>query len=282
KINSEKNMIEDSNHNQYYYDKLIWAADLKRLYENLEIDELKDRIKIKVEKEKNLILSSKGAESVFSLFLAVDEPGSTFSKITSGHLFYTPSKDGLGQTHRKILKEILENWKNLDKEENKKIVFNWLNDFISLNTFEVSIPNLRNPKLAPDGKTGVIISFLSDFELFERIKKEGWYEEIKEKIEDKVIEVFSNSIFPFLKDKLIFKFSASPMTIFEMVDSSEGSIVGWSFENKIPTVDKMIKMNDSVKTSIPNIFKAGKWAYSPAGGPTGIMTGRLAAKIGMK
>ncbi len=278
KVYAREKIIEDINGNQYQYEKLIWAADLKKLYSIIDFEDLPAKYKNKFIKEKDLILSSKGAESVFTLFAAVNEPVSTFSNITSAHLFYTPSKQGLGNTHRQRLKDILSNWDNINKDK----IFSWLDDFIKLNTFEVSMPALRNPKLAPEGKTGIIISFLADFDLFEIIKKDGWYGEFKNKIEDKVIEVFSSTIFPFLKEKLIFKFSASPITLFERVDSSEGSIVGWSFENKIPTVDNMMKMNDSVKTSIPSIFKVGKWAYSPAGGPTAIMTGRLAAKLALK
>jgi len=62
------------------------------------------------------------------------------------------------------------------------------------------------------------------------------------------------------------------------VGSSEGSIVGWSFEGKIPVVNSMFKMGSSVKTELPDVYAAGKWVYSPAGGPTAIMTGRIAAK----
>ena len=37
-------------------------------------------------------------------------------------------------------------------------------------------------------------------------------------------------------------------------------------------------MADSVKTPLPGVCAAGKWVYSPAGGPTAIMTGRIAAR----
>jgi hypothetical protein len=39
----------------------------------------------------------------------------------------------------------------------------------------------------------------------------------------------------------------------------------------------MFRMADSVKTPLPDVYAAGKWVYSPAGGPTAIMTGRIAA-----
>jgi pyruvate/2-oxoglutarate dehydrogenase complex dihydrolipoamide dehydrogenase (E3) component len=40
----------------------------------------------------------------------------------------------------------------------------------------------------------------------------------------------------------------------------------------------MFNMSQSVKTELPGVYAAGKWVYSPAGGPTAIMTGRIAAK----
>lgn len=40
----------------------------------------------------------------------------------------------------------------------------------------------------------------------------------------------------------------------------------------------MFNMSQSVKTELPGVFAAGKWVYSPAGSPTAIMTGRIAAK----
>ena len=88
----------------------------------------------------------------------------------------------------------------------------------------------------------------------------------------------SSSIYPGLKEKVLFCFSATPCSIYEKVGSSEGSIVGWSFEGKIPVVTSMLNMASSVKTELPDVYAAGKWVYSPAGGPTAIMTGRIAAK----
>ncbi|MFN3411570.1 MAG: hypothetical protein ACK4YF_05380 [Exilispira sp.] len=41
-------------------------------------------------------------------------------------------------------------------------------------------------------------------------------------------------------------------------------------------------MQDSVKTLFNDIYVAGKWVYSPAGGPTAIMTGRIASNLALK
>jgi phytoene dehydrogenase-like protein len=270
--------IEDGQGRRYGYGELIWAADLKALYSMADITGLAPGVQRKVEAERARILKAKGAESVFSLFLAVDEPLESFSRVCTAHLFYTPSRQGLGDTFKGRLKGLLERWGRASKEE----AFAWLDDFCELNTFEVSIPGLRDPVLAPAGKADIIISCLMDYELFKRIKEAGWYDEAKARVEERIIDIFSRTIFPFLRDKLLFKFSASPLSLARIAGSSEGSIVGWSFEDEIPVANSMLKMGQSVRTSMPGVLKAGKWAFSPAGGPTAIMTGRLAANAAIK
>ena len=278
KIFPGQKIVEDTDGKRYQYEKLIWAADLKKLYSILEVDDLPGKIQKRIKKEMLPILASKGAESVFTVFIATDQSPQELSALTSGHIFYTPSRKGLGETFKAHLKSILENWHSTSKQQ----VYDWLGTFCELNTYEVSIPAMRDPALAPQGKAAVIISCLMDYSLVERIEKDGWYEEFKITFENKIIELFSNTILPSLKDKIIFKLSASPLTLYRTVGSSEGSIVGWSFEQAIPVASSMLKMGTSVKTAIPDVFKAGKWAFSPAGGPTAIMTGRLAAKLASK
>ncbi|MFN3411571.1 MAG: hypothetical protein ACK4YF_05385 [Exilispira sp.] len=178
--------------------------------------------------KKEKIIKSKGAESVFSLFLAIDEPVESFSNISSGHIFYTPSRKGLNETNRERLKQILSKWDQIEKKD----IISWAKDFVKLNTYEISIPSIRNKCLSPSGKTAVIISMLMDYEICKKIENEGWFEEFKSILEDNIIEVMSSSIYPFIKDKIIFKFSASPLTLEKYVDSSEGSIVGWSLRTK--------------------------------------------------
>jgi len=41
----------------------------------------------------------------------------------------------------------------------------------------------------------------------------------------------------------------------------------------------MLNMKESVKTPIPDVFKVGQWAASPAGLPTCILTAKLAADM---
>ncbi len=274
KVDPGAKVLTDASGNAYGYDKMIWAGDLKALYAMSDIAGTEKRWQASFAQRKEKILGRRGAESVFSVFLAVDLSPEYFSKIASGHLFYTPDKHGLGQIHIGELKDLLGRWESVRKDE----IYAWLRRFCRYNTFEISVPALRDSDSAPPGKSGVIISALFDFELTRRIKEDGWYEEFKRHVEEEFVETISSSIYPALKEKILFRFSFSPVSILERVGSSEGSIVGWSFEQDIPAVTSMFRMADSVKTALPDVYAAGKWVYSPAGGPTAIMTGRIAAK----
>ena len=272
-IHAGKKAIEDSNGRSYKYRKLVWAADLKRLYSIVKTDGLHETATETVNAFRSEISKKHGTDSIFSVFIAVDEAPEKFEAFSSGHFFYTPSKKGLGETHRSEMKSVLENWSVNSKEE----VLSWLDRFCKLGTYEISIPVLKDRDLAPQGKTGLIVSTLFEYDIVKKAYESGWYGELKEELEKRIIEVLSNSIYPILKDRILFSFSSSPLSIESYSGSSEGSIVGWSFEEPIPVVASMMKVNSSVKTKIPDVLQAGQWAYSPAGVPISILTGKLAA-----
>jgi phytoene dehydrogenase-like protein len=94
-----------------------------------------------------------------------------------------------------------------------------------------------------------------------------------------MIEVLTESVYPQLKENILFSFSASPLRIERTVGSSEGAIVGWSFEEKIPLDATMLTMKKAIRSPIPDVFRAGQWTASPAGLPTCIMTARMAADM---
>ena len=269
----EKCQVTDQNNNIYKYKNLIWAADLKTLYKIIDAEALPQKNKIKFEETKTNMLKNRGTDSVFSLFLEVDEPIDTFRRIAHGHFFYTPSKSGLGETHRKELYELLGGFKNVSKEQ----ILKWLDKFTKLNTYEISIPGLKDPALVPPGKTGIIISLLAEYDLFKEIQEAGWLNDFIPELENRILSVISDSVYPMLKDKVIGRFSFSPLSIENRIGSSEGAIVGWAFEKTMPVVNKIQISDRSVLTQIPSIYQAGQWAYSPAGVPMSILTGKLAA-----
>jgi len=275
KVIPGRNMVIDDKGDAHEYDALIWATDLKAFYNSIDATGLDGGIVKKLEAEKRKIMVARGAESVLTVYLGVDEPVETFGKIAHGHFFHTPSKQGLGEIHRSKLKQIIEQ----DEQTGKAEIRSWLEDFFRFNTYEISIPALRYKPMAPEGKTGLIVSVLMDYDLIKKIDDDGWYEEFKQYAENLVVENLTESVYPFLKDRLIFRFTSTPLTIERMYGSSDGSIIGWSFERSLPVPSSMFSMKASVKTPVQNIYRAGKWVYAPAGVPTAIITGKLAADM---
>ena len=272
-VEAGKSLIRDQDGTTYRYETLVWASDLKSFYSNTTTDGLASKVRERFEDAKSTILHHRGGDSVYTLFLEVDEPLDSFRKIANGHFFYTPLKTGLGQTHRKELDELLARPDGVDKQQ----VLSWLDRFTALNTYEISIPGLKDPDLVPEGKTGLIISILAEYNLFRAVQIAGWYDEFTREIENRVLKVISDSVYPMLKDKVIKSFSFTPLSIENRVGSSEGAITGWSFQEPVPVVNKIQASDRSVLTPIPSVFQAGQWTYSPAGVPMSILTGKLAA-----
>jgi phytoene dehydrogenase-like protein len=266
--------IIDAEGNSYPYDQLIWAADLKTLYRSLNPTGLDPKTRQKVESESALVLASKGAESVFIINVAVNRPPSYFQQHGGAHLFFTPSREGLRETARGEREILIRDFEHKSKDE----ILAWLDRYLRLNTYEISIPVLRDATLAPEGQTGVMISCLFDFELFKKVSEAGWYDEFKDEVENRICIIISQTIYKDMTRDILFQFSSSPLTISNLSGSSEGAITGWTFENKPPVVNKLKDIPKSVNTSIPKVYQAGQWAYSPAGVPIAMLTGWYAAK----
>jgi phytoene dehydrogenase-like protein len=272
----QQRQIRDQNNIYYGYDNLIWAADLKTLYKIAKMDGVKPNLKF--ETKKTNVLENRGNDSVFSLFLEVNAPIESFQKIAHGHFFYTPSKKGLGESNRKELLDLLANFEKIEKKQ----ILEWLDKFTKLNTYEISIPGLKDPDMVPPSQTGVIISFLFEYDLFKKVDEAGWLDEFTQELENRMIQVITDSIYPMLKGNIMAQFSFSPLHIEKRVGSSEGAIVGWSFQKSMPVVNKIQISDRSVITPMPSVYQAGQWAYSPAGVPMSILTGKLAANQVLK
>ncbi len=269
----KKNLLKDEQGVSYQYKNLIWAANLKTLYKITEIGNVSAAIKRKINKTKERMLINRGGDSVFTLFIEVDEPLESFGKIAHGHFFYTPSKKGLGETHREELNKLLRNFPQVSKNQ----ILEWLDKFTTLNTYEISIPGLKDNELVPTGKTGVIISCLAEYNLFKKIQQAGWIGEFTSELENHIIKVLSDTIYPMLKEKVIARFSLTPLSIENRIGSSEGAITGWEFQKSMPVINNILFSNRSVVTPIPSVYQAGQWVYSPAGVPMSILTGKIAA-----
>lgn len=284
-LQPEKKFVTDSNGNQTAYSNLVWAGDLKQLYQAIPVEELKNKDLIhRIEQKRDELKPLRGGDSVFTVYLTVNENKDYFEKICTGHFFYTPDKGGLSTVSGSDLEEFLASEEIQPKnQELKNRVKRYLLAYFKLNTFEIAIPVLRDSDLAPEGKVGLEVSLFFDYELDKRIDEYGWNHEMKDYMESITVDILNETIFPGIKDKVADRFSSSPLTMERLTGNTHGALTGWAFTNPIvPAVNQMLKVNNSVKTILPSVFQAGQWTYSPSGFPMSIVTGKLAADSVLK
>lgn len=279
-LNPEEKYVIDSKGNRIEYSNLIWACDLKQLYNAIPIDKLKDKALMgKIEQKRAEINPLKGGDSVFTAYITVDENKEYFEQICTGHFFYTPDKRGLSTVSTKGIEKFVNCTEiQPDNLELKNSVKEYLLEYFRMNTLEIAIPVLRDPAMAPQGKVGLEVSLFLDYELDKKIDEFGWTEEMRDYMETITIDILDATIFPGLKDKVTDRFSSSPLTLERLTGNTHGALTGWAFTNPtVPAVKEMLKVNSSVETILPSIFQAGQWTYSPSGYPMSIVTGKIAS-----
>lgn len=278
-INPAAQTAADTNGNEYAYQTLVWAADMKALYASLEgLGSLPPAVQRAVGERKADLAGKTGGDSVLTLYLTADLAPSYFQAIHSPHFFYTPETAGLGA----LTKELIQNPDGAYTADKDRLL-RWVRDFLRLTTYEISIPALRDASLAPPGKTGLIISTLMDYPLVKHIEQQGLYDDFKSLCADAMREALEASVYPALKGKTIDGFVSTPLTIARRTGNTDGAITGWAFTNpSIPAVSKMTQIAKSVRTPVPHVLQAGQWTYSPSGFPISILTGKMAADAALK
>jgi phytoene dehydrogenase-like protein len=283
-VDPEGHTVTDQTGAAYGYRKLVWAADLKTLYRVADIGALRNERARKKARERAAALEEfRGGDSVFTLYVAVDMEPAWFAAKSSGHFFYTPSRKGVGRGIHAELEAILAAAPADGETRFRERALAWIERYIGSTTFEISIPVLKDPTLAPAGKTGLIISVLFDHALCDAADVRGWYEDLKTLAEECLIGNLDATVYPGLREAVRDRFSYTPLSIARAVGSSEGAITGWAFTGSaMPAVNRMQNVSRSVLTALPDIYQAGQWAYSPSGLPIAILTGKLAADRAMK
>jgi phytoene dehydrogenase-like protein len=278
RLDPGRRQAADEAGNVYPYKKLIWAADLKTLYRVADLSSVTDgRARKGIEARREAVAGKIGGDSVLTLYLTADLAPAYFAQICSPHFFYTPSTVGLSQVK-------LDELRAGDPQSPTGFVNDrprieaWLGRFLEHTTYEISCPALRDRTLAPEGKTGLIISTLFDYALTQHIEAIGWYDAFKQLMAERMIQVLDASIFPGLRAARTDSFVSTPLTLARISGNAEGAITGWAFTNDfIPAVNSMTKVSRAVLTPIPHTYQAGQWTYSPSGLPIAILTGKLAA-----
>jgi phytoene dehydrogenase-like protein len=266
-IDPQKRLVRDANGNEHQYRRLVWAADQKSFYrlvnlENFEAGQIKKAILAR----KLEIADKIGNDSVLTVYLAINLDRSYFAGKSSEHFFYTPSRVGQSLTGPSPI------------QAGRGEIEKWLEKFFSLTTYEISIPVLRDETLAPEGKTGLVVSVLFDYQLTRHIQEMGWYDDFKALCENYVVNTLNNSIYPGIREAILQRFSSTPLTMAKLAGNSEGAITGWAFSNHpMPAESRLPRIMNSITTPVPGVYQAGQWTYSPAGLPISIITGKLAA-----
>ena len=255
--------IKTANGETFHYQKLIWAANQQSLYAAIH-----GQLSPAIEKQRSLVNQSKGNDSILTLFLGIDLDRDYFRSRCGAHAFYTPSKIGLSS---------LPAWQKA-VHQGQLSINQWVQKYLECTTYEISCPALRDPALAPEGKTGLIVSTLMAYDLARQMLDEDRYEAFKQLCSDTIIQVLNTSIFPGIRDKIRFSLCSTPITIERETGNTQGAVTGWSFANHpIPAVSQTKKITQSVFTPMPDIFQCGQWTFSPSGLPISILTGKLVA-----
>jgi phytoene dehydrogenase-like protein len=266
-IDLHNNSLTTAEGDTIQYSQLLWAADQKSLYQSVNVENLKDIKTLDAfKKRKTLIADMIGNDSVLTLYLMVNLDKSYFENIATGHFFYTPSRIGQSAAGKMPI--------NGSKHE----IQTWLKKFLTLTTYEISIPVLRDSSLAPSGKSGLIISLLFDYRLTKTIHENGWDGAFKELVTQTMVGTLDSSIYPGLAEAVIDSFIFTPLTLQKVAGTTDGAITGWSFTNHpMPAESRLASITNSVNTPLTNVSQAGQWTYSPAGFPVSLITGKLAA-----
>ena len=268
--------VVDAAGGEHSYDALVWAADQKALYRCLDLSAVgKGEAAARVNARVANIADKRGGDSIFTLYLAIGLEPAWFAERASAHFFYTPSLEGL---HAMDLAGF-EAWGRRTGLEAayKEEAFALAMRYLDLTTFEISFPALRDPSLAPAGKTGAIVSTLIDYDVVRRMRDEGWYEEFKEAASRRIVAILDGSAFPGLAAAVEDRFASTPLSIERHTGNADGAITGWAFTNEgMPAIHDLPKVKHSVETPIPGVWQAGQWTFSPSGLPIAILTGKLA------
>lgn len=249
------------------YRALIWAADASALYAALP-----EKLSRQAEMQKRIVSASRGVESVLTLYLGASLPPELAAAETGAHAFYTPVPDGLSS---------LPDWRALESR-GENALFCWVEEFLQKTTYELSMPALRDASLAPAGKTGFVVSTLFDYDLTLWFEQRGMYERFKQVCQRAMLRALEG-VYPGVSDRTEFAFCSTPLSIERETGNRFGAITGWAFTNRpMPAVHELKKIARAVRTPLPNVLQCGHWTFSPAGLPTAVITGKLAADAAAK
>jgi len=210
------------------------------------------------------LLHAQPSHSVFTVFLGVDIPSDQLGLKGCPHVFYAPDLLGIEGTDRVRT-----------------------DDYFSRVPQEISVPCLLQPGLAPEGKSGIILSALTTWDYADTWGMEGGQpsprtDELRTTFAGQMIASLAKLI-PGLAAHLEFSLTGTPYSMHTRTLNDKGAIVGWSYDRTSTwSRGSLFQIAKSVRTPIANLLMAGHWAFSPGGSPVAVLTGKLAANSILK
>lgn len=245
------------------YDQLIWAGDQTAFYRAL-----REPLPKQAQQKKHLVEQSHGIDSVLTLFIGSNLPPEEAERLCGAHAFYTPLATGLSS---------LPDWRTL-REAGASAVLDWVVAYLENTTYEISIPVLRDASLAPEGKTGLVVSTLFDYDLSLYLRDIGEYEAFKSRVTETILRVLNDSALPGFSAHVERVLCSTPLTVERETASRHGAITGWAHTNRpMPAVHHFASIKKAIRTPVRDVLQCGMWTFSPAGLPVSLITGKLAA-----
>jgi len=125
-----------------------------------------------------------------------------------------------------------------------------------------------DPKLAPEGKTMLIVSLDTDYDYWEELYKEPErYKAEKEQIADTVVALLDKR-FPGLAGQVEMRDIATPMTWVRYTGNWRGSYEGWTM-----SLESLTTQMRKTLPGLDNFYMAGQWVNPGGGIPTAVMSG---------
>ncbi len=167
-VDPEKRVVTDSQGQTHGYRQLIWAADLKTLYQQMDPDTISDSNIQSAVRERRAAVADKAGGIRFSR----STWRWTWTKATS-----PPVPASISFIHH--TGEGQSSVGPVPIGESRDDIEAWLEKFFTLTTYEISCPVMRDVTMAPPGKTGLIVSVLFDYKLTKYVEDAGWYNAFK-------------------------------------------------------------------------------------------------------
>ncbi len=208
---------------------------------------------------RNKLKETPVADSNVSVFLGVDMPVEDLPLKGHQHVYYVPSYRGL------------DPFENFDNE-----------DYFSQSPVEITVTSFNDPDLAPKGKTSIVLQAITFKQYGNGWKSENGirgdeYKNFKEKIADQMIDS-AEQLIPGLREKIVYRSAATPLTNERYTLNAEGSTAGWTYDPS-KAFNSGKKGTFGFKTPVKNLYSVGHWTMSPGGAPACFISGKMTSSL---